>query len=167
MKQQTQTGSVLVVALIFLIVLTLLGLNAINSTVVESKLATNNQARIEAFQMAEAGLLSYSNLVNNQEIYQQLKANGTIDENSTLMNGDTIIMPVTINGQALTDDSSSEIIYKGDFTPARSSDLSQVFSSNLFNITYFEVLSTGRNQPDGVVRTVRIRNAVLQTTLRQ
>ena len=174
-NKQQQKGIVLITALIFMAVLTLLGLSAIDGTVVESKLALNNQERIKAFQMSEAGLLAYSNLVNNQEIYNQLKANGTIDASSVLANGDTIITPMVSNGQSLTDTDNTQIIYKGEYTPPRSTNTAQVFSSNLFSTVYFEVVSTGRNawedtnsdgKADGVVRTVTIRNAVLKTALK-
>jgi type IV pilus assembly protein PilX len=51
-----QRGITLVIALIFLLVLTLLGVTAMQSTVVEERIAGNTRDKDVAFQSAEAGL---------------------------------------------------------------------------------------------------------------
>jgi hypothetical protein len=51
-----QEGAVLVTALMFLVILTMLGISAIDSTKLETRMAKNAQAYNEAFQMAEVGL---------------------------------------------------------------------------------------------------------------
>lgn len=51
-----QRGMTLVIALIFLLILTLLGVTAMQSTVVEERIAGNTRDRDVAFQSAEAGL---------------------------------------------------------------------------------------------------------------
>lgn len=51
-----QTGAVLIVALIMLVVLTLLGVSAMNTTQLEERMASNQQERQRAFQTAENGL---------------------------------------------------------------------------------------------------------------
>jgi len=160
---QKQQGIVLITALIFLMALTLLGLSVIGNTVIESKLALNNQERMKAFQMSESGLLTYANLVNNVEVRNKLMNEGIIDASSTYENGTPILVT-----QKLID--SVEIIYKGEYAQQRSSDKSQINSAvNAALDTHFEVVSTGRNawedvdtdgKADGVVRTFTIRNGV-------
>lgn len=51
-----QSGVVLVVALVLLVAITLLSLAGISTTTLELLMATNQQARTEAFQQAEAGI---------------------------------------------------------------------------------------------------------------
>lgn len=51
-----QRGTVLVVAMILLLVLTLLGVTALNTTSVEERMAYNSQEMTRAFQAAETGL---------------------------------------------------------------------------------------------------------------
>ncbi|MGH8403161.1 MAG: pilus assembly PilX family protein, partial [Gammaproteobacteria bacterium] len=56
LSQATQGGFVLIVALILLLVLTLLGLAAAQSTSLEERMAGNMRDQNLAFQAAEAGL---------------------------------------------------------------------------------------------------------------
>jgi len=51
-----QGGAVLVVALILLVVLTMLGISAMESTKLETRMAANTEEYNRTFQMAEAGL---------------------------------------------------------------------------------------------------------------
>lgn len=53
-----QQGAVLLVSLIILLIMTLLGVSAMNSTRLEMKMATNDQSRQQAFQAAEAALVA-------------------------------------------------------------------------------------------------------------
>ncbi len=50
------TGSALIIALLILLVLTLLGINAINTTTFETAISGNERARLEAFYAADAGI---------------------------------------------------------------------------------------------------------------
>lgn len=166
--QKKQQGVVLITALIFLMVLTLLGLSSIDNTVMENKLALNNQERVKAFQMSEAALAIYADLVNNAEVQSQLIANGRIDTSSTYENGDPILelSPLIDN---------VEIIYKGTFSQQRNLDKAYINSAiNAPLVTYFEVIATGRNawvdadgddNADGVVRTFTIRSGVIVDSL--
>ena len=52
----TQRGMTLIIALIFLLILTMLGVTAMQSTVVEERIAGNTRDKDTAFQSAEAGL---------------------------------------------------------------------------------------------------------------
>jgi type IV pilus assembly protein PilX len=55
---RAQRGTVLVVALILLLVLTLLGISAMNTTSLEERMAANTQELNRAFHAAESGLSS-------------------------------------------------------------------------------------------------------------
>lgn len=54
--KNSQQGITLVIAMIFLLILTLLGVTAMQSTVVEERIAGNTRDKDVAFQSAEAGL---------------------------------------------------------------------------------------------------------------
>ncbi len=56
-----QSGAVLLVSLIILVVLTMLGVSTMNSTQLEEKMAANSQEANRAFQAAESGLSSALN----------------------------------------------------------------------------------------------------------
>ena len=51
-----QSGAVLIVALIILVILTLLGVTAMNTTSLQERIASNTQEQVHAFQAAETGL---------------------------------------------------------------------------------------------------------------
>ena len=54
--QQSQSGSALITALIFLIVLTILGLSTMTTSRLEVRMAANTQFAHQAFQAAESGI---------------------------------------------------------------------------------------------------------------
>lgn len=54
--QQSQQGSVLMVSLVILLVLTLLGISGMESTIMQTRMAGNMQDMTTVFQAAEAGL---------------------------------------------------------------------------------------------------------------
>lgn len=60
-----QEGVVLVVALVLLVAITLLSLAGISTTTLELLMATNQQARTNAFQQAEAGIDAVSSDLDN------------------------------------------------------------------------------------------------------
>jgi len=71
-----QEGAVLVVSLMLLVILTMLGISAIDSTKLETRMAKNAQAYNEAFQMAEVGLSQAGNQLI-QAVLNQAQAAGT------------------------------------------------------------------------------------------
>lgn len=60
-----QRGVVLVVALVLLVAITLLSLAGISTTTLELMMATNQQARTDAFQQAESGIDAVGSDLNN------------------------------------------------------------------------------------------------------
>lgn len=55
-KRQRERGAVLIVAMIFLIIMTLLAVTGMTTTSLEEKMASNSQESTRAFQAAETGL---------------------------------------------------------------------------------------------------------------
>ena len=51
-----QSGAVLIVAMVILLILTLLGVSTMNTTSLQERIAANTQERVHAFQAAETGL---------------------------------------------------------------------------------------------------------------
>lgn len=56
LKLGTHEGTALIAALLILLVLTVVGLNLINTTTFETVIAGNDRSRVEAFYAAEAGI---------------------------------------------------------------------------------------------------------------
>jgi type IV pilus assembly protein PilX len=75
-----QEGAVLFVSLMFLIILTMLGISAIDSTKLETRMAKNTQAYNEAFQMAEVGLAEAGNQLIRTILAQAAATDETTDE---------------------------------------------------------------------------------------
>ncbi len=67
LKRTRQSGAVLIVAMIILVVLTLLGVTAMNTSSLEERMAANTQESVHAFQAAETG---YSLAFQNQAVYR-------------------------------------------------------------------------------------------------
>lgn len=65
-RARTQDGAALVIALIFLLILTLLGVGALNTTVLQEKMAGNTKEKNTAFQAAESALIVAENWIYEQ-----------------------------------------------------------------------------------------------------
>ncbi len=65
LKRHRQTGAVLVVSLIFLLVLTIVGVAAMQSTTLEEKMAGNVKDRNLAFQNAESAIREAETFIDN------------------------------------------------------------------------------------------------------
>jgi len=70
-----QQGVVLAVTLIFLVILTLVGVTAMRSTVMEEKMAGNMRDRSLAFQAAESALRDAENFINGVAIITAFNGN--------------------------------------------------------------------------------------------
>ncbi len=55
-NRSRQSGAVLIVAMIILVILTLLGVTAMNTSSLQERIASNTQEQVHAFQAAETGL---------------------------------------------------------------------------------------------------------------
>ncbi len=65
MREYSQRGSVLIVSLIFLLLLTIVGVSSMNMTNLEERMASNFRDHDMAFQAAEAALLEAEDFVEN------------------------------------------------------------------------------------------------------
>mgnify|MGYP001817162816 CR=1 FL=1 len=131
-----QTGAVLIVSMIFLIVLTLLAVSSMNTTSLEEKMASNQQESINAFQAAETGL-----------------AQALADLNSYDLTGTYSVAPADVgdNDQLATE-------YETDFLgvsapPLVLNDPELLNSISCFETANFDLISTGSTN-SGVAVTV-------------
>lgn len=120
-----QSGAVLVVAMILLVVLTLLGVTAMNTTSLQERIASNTQEQVHAFQAAETGL------------NQAFADNAAYDITSTYTGGAT---PTTFAGSA--DSASYEPTFLG-FSPPPPGSL---YSATSFQAAHFNFRATGTSE---------------------
>lgn len=152
-----QTGAALLISLILLVVLTLLGLSAMDTVTLETKLATNAQEKSYAFQMAETvlrenddELFGDTNFVSRLTVQddREIRAeeadwvdkdgDGTADPPADVVRNAKLGM----NSEA--DPDKTLIEYKGSFlvpTGAPGGD----WDVNVAAGAYFEVLTQARN----------------------
>ena len=83
--QKTQSGAALLVALLFLVVITLISVTAMRSTTTELRLASNNEERVAAEQVAQSAVDSVMSDPNN---FVVTGTEGTIDSSVTLSSSD-------------------------------------------------------------------------------
>lgn len=140
-----QRGAVLMVTLMFLVVLTLLGISAINTTMLETKLAANMQERNRAFQMAETAL-SESEWVFDDD--DQLFAIFTATDRTIVLDNPA---PIAIdedhglNSEVIA--GRTEAAFRGEFRPpaGMSAKPENIHSLKSFIASYYEVVTVGKN----------------------
>ncbi|SEH04924.1 pilus assembly PilX family protein [Candidatus Venteria ishoeyi] len=140
-----QTGAALIVALVFLVVLTLMGVSSMEGTVIETRLAANDREQHWALQTAEIGLMAAIPIIADttgstdvMDTYEELLTTGESDleesdENNSA--GDARIERKDISVYAKT--KSTELRYKGDFLVPEGSSMTGLTGA------YFEVYSVG------------------------
>ena len=121
-NRERQSGAVLIVSLVILVVLTLLGVTAMNTTSLQERIASNTQEQVHAFQAAETGL--------NQAFADAL----VYDLTNTYTGGAT---PTTFAGSA---DSASYMSTFLGFSPPPPGSL---FSATTFQAAHFNFRATG------------------------
>jgi hypothetical protein len=62
-------GTVLIMAMVILLILTIIGVTALNTTTLEAKMAGNTQDTIRAFEAAESGLNKALNTTGSLDLY--------------------------------------------------------------------------------------------------
>ena len=119
-----QSGAVLIVAMIILVILTLLGVTAMNTTSLQERIAANTQEQVHAFQAAETGLnLAFAD-------------NLAYDISSTYTGGATL---TPFAGSA---DSASYIPTFMGFSPPPPGSL---YSATSFQAAHFNFRATGNS----------------------
>lgn len=76
--KRTEVGAALVMALVFLLVLTLLGISSLNTSALQEKMAGNVQDRNYAFQAAESALITGENLIGSSISINTVVADSSI-----------------------------------------------------------------------------------------
>ena len=122
LNARRQSGAVLIVAMVILVVLTLLGVTAMNTTSLQERIAANIQEKVHAFQAAETGL--------NQAFIDDL----AFDTESTYTGGET---PTHFAGSA---DSAS---YVSTFMGFSSPPPEVLYSATSFRAAHFNFRATG------------------------
>ncbi|MEE8245231.1 MAG: PilX N-terminal domain-containing pilus assembly protein [Pseudomonadales bacterium] len=122
LNRSRESGAVLIVAMIILVILTLLGITAMNTTSLQERMASNTQEQVHAFQAAETGL--------NQAFADNL----AYDISSTYTGGAT---PTVFAGSA---DSASYISTFLGFSPPPPGSL---YSATSFQAAHFNFRATG------------------------
>ena len=124
-KPSRQSGAVLIVAMILLVVLTLLGVTAMNTTSMQERIASNTQEQVHAFQAAETGL------------NQAFADNNAYDITSSYTGGAT---PTAFAGSA---DSASYLPTFLGFSPPPPGSL---YSATSFQAAHFNFRATGLSE---------------------
>lgn len=124
-----QSGAALVVALIILLVLTLLGVSAMNTTSLEEKMAANSQEFNRAFQAADSGVAAAYRKVNTTNLTAP-QTDGT--------------PALTISGTA-----ASGARYVARYVESSNPPLNSGYDPTSFKAYYFDVQSTGYNVATG------------------
>ena len=73
--KKTQSGAVLVVSLVMLLILTLIGVSGMSSVTLEEKMVSNMQNANKSFQGAEAALSECESFLREQNIHVSLAQN--------------------------------------------------------------------------------------------
>jgi len=134
--KKNQTGAVLIVSMIFLVVLTLLALSSMNTTSLEEKMASNNQETFAAFQAAETGLAQAMADINSYDV------TGTFSQPAA---------PIAGNAQFTT---AYQTGFRGTSPPPLVLNDPEITSSiTCFETANFELTSTGTTGA-GVTSTV-------------
>ncbi|MEY3218764.1 MAG: PilX N-terminal [Pseudomonadota bacterium] len=124
-----QRGAVLLMSLIFLIILSLLGVTAMNGTMIETKLAANYVEKNYALQITEAGLTQLGGMLNDDTKQGTLTSGGSVP-------GDAFSVGRGNNLTACVSNVRAE--GKGSFPPARGSG-----DGTRIEIAYFEISALG------------------------
>ncbi len=119
-----QSGAVLIVALIILVILTLLGVTTMNTTSLQERIAANTQEQVHAFQAAETGI-------------NQAFANSLAFDTSSTYTGGALLTPFA--GSA---DRASYIPTFLGFSPPPPGSLYSVTS---FRAAHFNFRATGNS----------------------
>lgn len=158
-KFMPQRGAVLLMALIFLIILSLLGVTAMNGTMIETKLAANYVEKNYALQITETGLTQLNNMLNTPAQSDLLTARQSVAGVATSVNRGNNLTACVSNVRAEG---------KGAFSVPRSADSTQVSTAaqnNGVKMLYFEINSLGTAVLNGTTCD-NTANGKVQTHLR-
>ena len=126
-NRSRQSGAVLIVAMVLLVVLTLLGVTAMNITSMQERIVANSQEQLHAFQAAEVGL---SQAFADPAIFKTENLDGYYDNE----------VPVVFAG---TEDKAG---YSTRYMAATPPPPGSLYSATSFEAAHFHFRSTGESQ---------------------
>jgi hypothetical protein len=155
---KAQHGVALLIAMILLIVLTLLGLSALKTTIIETKLATNSQERAYAFQMAETALSEKESLFTNSPFMARLILKDSLQISTAEADVDFVEPAVIVRDaargiNAMVQVGATLMEFRGTFeVPPGAAGAN--WGVGVADGSYFEVMTIGRNneENDGFVQ---------------
>ncbi len=128
-----QRGAALAVALVFLVVLTIIGVTALRTTTLEERMAGNLQEHTRAFQAAEAGVARTISDVNNFSSGQAVSLNAELT-NPSVSAQDTYLSSASMSTS-----------YLGQTAPTRSPKAWGLGSAAFHHFDIESTGTTGRN----------------------
>jgi len=144
-----QTGAVLIVSLMLLLVMTLLSIASMNTSVCRKKMAANSQNSNRTFQAAESAVYAMVSTV----------LGGNSDELNTAMtavSGQGTLINVNIGTSDAT--STAQVEYLGEIIATGGSSINADESSTLLSGYRFELVGTG--SIDAVQAQTQIRQGI-------
>ncbi len=162
MRQTTdktsQGGAVLIIALVFIMILTLLGVTAMDSTILETKLAAYAQERSWAFQIAEAGLEQANDSLDaelKKETASNAFTNGIYTHSGLNLNN------IKRANEVKASTSSTQVEYKGNFGVPRGAGQT-ANSVTKIQMMYYETQVTGHSTADAASVQINLRSGMRQ-----
>ncbi len=151
-----QSGAVLAIALIFLVVLTLLGITGAQNTVLEERMTGNYRDQQIAFEAAETALRIGENAVLNDTTFDAMAwdgSDGTHEGNPSLNpfkkppNNSVTVTSTVISSTAISDATSQDPAYYIERLPeVPLPDSSLIPSDTAPKIRYYRVTASGWGQ---------------------
>jgi len=146
-----QRGAILVISLLILLILTLIGINSLNNSIMEEKMAANSQIATAIFQKAESSIREayYAELADPFGAVAANRADASpVDRSHTATINDVTII------------SSSQHVYNPD-----GAAITMINSSgHLFEARTFEIIGTARV---GAIRSINTQGYIVLNVMHQ
>lgn len=135
---KSQQGVVLITGLVFLVILTLLGITALSTNTLEERMAANSQDINRAFQAAESGISvafnSGSAFAGTTDDYSSSTADSQGTYNATITVNSTFRASVDVSGYQDIDSASDEGLYKWYYYDVRSTGATQSGATSVVGV---------------------------------
>jgi Tfp pilus assembly protein PilX len=136
-KQSTQTGAVLVTALVMMVLMTLLAVTMMGNTAMDEKMAQNSQDKNRAFQAAETGIEMAIANSGSMNTSNQIDSSGV----NSFSQGDATTLGSSVTGYGVSVTYSSVFLQKTPVT--RGSGFDSSFANYWFELQSQAKTDTG------------------------
>ena len=154
---QKQRGSALITVLIFLIIMTLLGVSTMSTTRLGVRMATNSQFRVQAFQAAESGLSDFLAAVEDDRDIVSTQTTTTFEY--YYQNDTSGSFTDTVSGAKYIEKATVAVDYVGDTVlkggSGKGGSFAEGFSAKNFAYNHYEAVATGQSSAGGESQTVQ------------